>query len=86
MDIQSIRFHNRISAYWDDIPGDWKQVDVPLLILQPLIENAYEHGLEEKEADGQIRVAMAAERHVLHIIVEDNGETLTDESCGTCNP
>ncbi|MHA2855086.1 sensor histidine kinase [Paenibacillus sp. HGF5] len=79
VDIQSIRFHNRISAYWDDIPGDWERQDVPLLILQPLIENAYEHGLEEKEADGQIRVAMAAERHVLHIIVEDNGETLTDE-------
>lgn len=79
VDIQTIRFHNRISAHWDDIPATWEQLHVPLLILQPLIENAYEHGLEEREAGGQIRITMAADRQTLHIIVEDNGERLTDE-------
>ncbi|WP_230875845.1 MULTISPECIES: sensor histidine kinase [Paenibacillus] len=80
VEIQSIRFHNRISAQWDEIPTSWKGLAVPLLILQPLIENAYEHGLEDKEADGRIRIRMdGSEADMLRIIVEDNGEQLTDE-------
>ncbi|MBW7452998.1 histidine kinase [Paenibacillus sepulcri] len=79
-DIQSIRFQRRIAASWDAVPPGWEHREVPLLILQPLLENAYGHGLEEKERGGEIAIGMTEIDGQLHISIDDNGERLTDET------
>lgn len=76
--IQSIRFSNRISVRWEELAEEDKPMEVPILFLQPLIENAYTHGMEDKEAGGRIEVRMLSGSDRLQIIVEDNGESLTD--------
>ena len=78
-EIQTIRFGNRITVAWDPIPEGCEHVKVPVLILQPLIENAYEHGLADKESGGRIEIRMSRRPDSLHITVEDNGESLTEE-------
>jgi two-component system sensor histidine kinase YesM len=77
--IQSIRFQNRIEAFVDEVPEIAGSIRVPRLILQPIIENAYKHGLEKCEAGGLLKVRFHAEADRFMIDVENNGSILTDE-------
>ena len=47
---------------------------MPRLILQPLLENAFEHGLEDKVQDGKLWVHFAESGGEYQVLVEDNGE------------
>ena len=56
-EIQKIRFANRIeNDIWTDIPDEYRSIQVPRLILQPLLENAYKYGLEQKTEHGILQI------------------------------
>ncbi|MDR6550477.1 sensor histidine kinase [Paenibacillus qinlingensis] len=78
-DIQAMRFSNRLRVEFDELPEHVGHVMVPRLILQPIIENAFEHGLERKPANGILRVRILKIANVIHMIVEDNGEELDEK-------
>lgn len=78
-EIQNIRFKNRIRVEFGELNDSYKSALVPQLILQPLLENAYMHGLEARRKAGLIKVDVEAEGEQLLIKVEDNGDKLTDE-------
>ncbi|MCL2362820.1 MAG: histidine kinase [Defluviitaleaceae bacterium] len=78
MGIQTIRFSNRIAAEIEDLPGDCHSIRVPKLIIQPLLENCYKHGLKNKEEGGVIRLEFSREEGRLIVSIEDNGDELTD--------
>ncbi len=78
-EIQGMRFDGRIRVEFGDLPEQLKEMNVPKLILQPILENAFEHGMREKIADGLVRVQFEMEGFGCRIQVEDNGEELTDE-------
>ncbi|MBO9599869.1 MAG: histidine kinase, partial [Cohnella sp.] len=77
--IQNIRFKNRIRVEFEELREPYRSILVPQLILQPLLENAYMHGLEARRKAGLIRVAVGEENGMIRITVEDNGDKLTDE-------
>lgn len=77
-EIQQTRFGKKIDLQWDVDMDHLPDMNVPKLILQPLIENAFEHGVRRMLEDGIIRVTMHEEAAVT-ITVEDNGHSLTDE-------
>ncbi|MFD0673427.1 histidine kinase [Cohnella sp. GCM10027633] len=77
--IQNIRFSDRIRAEFAPLPPECAKLEVPKLILQPVIENAYKYGLEHKARGGLLRVAAFHENDGLTITIEDNGDRLTDE-------
>lgn len=74
--IEQVRFGDKISIVkqYDDAA---MSVSVPAMLLQPLIENAMQHGLEEKEGKGQLTIACTIEHE--HLLI-----TLTDDGVG-CN-
>ncbi len=72
-EIQKHRFSNRVSLDFGDLPEDMGSVIVPRLILQPLIENAFEHGMKDKVSGGLIRIAFEKTAEGMNIVVEDNG-------------
>lgn len=78
-DIQSLRFSNRIAISFGELPAGYGDVMVPRLILQPIIENAFEHGLESKEENGLLQISFSSPDGALVIVIEDNGDGLTDE-------
>ena len=78
--IQDMRFSNRIKLRFPPLPEDMKDIIVPKLILQPLLENAYQHGLKETTANGLIGVRFEKTGGDAAILVEDNGQSLTDEA------
>lgn len=78
--IQGLRFEGRIQIEFEDLPAEFKNLSVPKLILQPLLENAFKYGLNNKMENGLLKVHFLHSRESLTIIVDDNGEELTDES------
>lgn len=56
-----------------DLPAELAALPVPPLLLQPLVENAIQHGLEPKVEGGRLRVSAAREDGQLLLRVEDSG-------------
>lgn len=79
IDIQQIRFGNRISAEFSQIPRECKDLCVPRLILQPIIENVYEHAFADTLEGGKVRIGLAYSGQQLSITVEDNGRGLREK-------
>jgi two-component system sensor histidine kinase YesM len=79
MEIQNLRFSNRLKVTITDLPESLHSLMVPRLILQPLVENAYQHGLENTVTEGRLSVSLEVEGNVLRIVTEDNGTGMTEE-------
>lgn len=73
--IQGTRFIHRITITFESLPEHFQWITVPRLILQPLLENAFEYGLENKIEDGVLWVHFAESAEEYQVLVEDNGET-----------
>ena len=74
LQIQKLRFGNRVNfeiALEPEIVLE-EQLILPFL-LQPVIENAIVHGLEEITENGQIRIDLERDGEFLVAIVSDNG-------------
>jgi two-component sensor histidine kinase len=52
---------------------DTEAVRVPVLLLQPFVENAVEHGLSERARGGKVRVDLRRNGSRLDIVIEDDG-------------
>lgn len=77
--IQDMRFSTRIRLDFPALPVEYCSVTVPRLILQPLLENAYQHGLKDTPSNGLLKIRYLRDADALCITVEDNGACLTDE-------
>lgn len=77
--IQEMRFSDRITVEFEELPEQFNRVAVPRLILQPIIENAFKYGLENLEENGLLSVCFIANESNLVIRVEDNGQDLSEE-------
>ncbi|MCD9020608.1 sensor histidine kinase [Cohnella silvisoli] len=77
-EIQAMRFSNRLRVEFAQLPDTIANKQIPRLILQPIIENAVVHGLPNKVTDAYIRVSFPSMEGAVAIVVEDNGEELTD--------
>lgn len=79
-EIQELRFSRRIQVRFDPLPDELRPLPVPRLIVQPIIENAFKHSLEKKTKNGLIVVRFERADGQVRVIVEDNGDQLTDEA------
>jgi two-component system sensor histidine kinase YesM len=78
-EIQCIRFSNRISYEYTDISDRLHTVYVPRLIIQPIVENVFDHAFEDGTKQGVVYIGASYEDETVRITVEDNGQLLTDE-------
>lgn len=76
--IQRIRYGDRIH-FTVDIPEELYPYKLPKLILQPLIENAIIHGLEDRQEGGLIMVQGSVKSQTLVLSVSDNGVGMSQE-------
>ena len=77
--LQDMRFSSRIHLDFEPLPEALRDVVVPRLILQPLIENAYQHGLKDTLCKGELRIGFRIENKEAVIVVEDNGPGVTEQ-------
>ena len=70
LSIEKIRLGDRLEVHWDTsaIHDDvLKQAQVPSLLLQPLLENAVHHGVEQRTEPALIRINVRRARDEIHI-------------------
>jgi len=75
-EVQQIRFAD-IDVGIAPLPEGWREVYVPRLILQPLIENAYTHGLEDMPEGGMLSIWFEEAQEDLLIHVGNNGHGMS---------
>ncbi len=86
IEIQNIRFGDRIDCRMEALPSDLSSFMVPKLFMQPMVENAYRHGLKDVESNGILLIThhRVADGN-LTIIIENNGKEVTDEELAEIN-
>ncbi|OUS70595.1 hypothetical protein B1748_28015 [Paenibacillus sp. MY03] len=83
MELQGMRLGNRMSLHMESSPQAINHIYVPRLILQPLIENAIEHGLSQTETGGVVEVRFREDEQYWRIEVRDNGCGMDGEQLET---
>ncbi|OAB47540.1 cache domain-containing sensor histidine kinase [Paenibacillus antarcticus] len=69
--LQNIRFNNLIT-YTIDCDDNLQYFSVPKLMIQPLVENAIEHGFQTHQ-EGHITIVVEDAGHEIYIAVTNNG-------------
>lgn len=73
VEIQLIRFSERLTCRFDPIVPGCENIMVPKLMLQPILENAFIHGVEKRAENAVLTVRQYAEGNDMVVSVEDNG-------------
>lgn len=76
--IQKFRFDGRLEIRLAPLPETFRSFRVPRMIIQPLLENAFEHGLSQVPSPC-LRLDILQEGNALIICVENNGPGLSKE-------
>ncbi|MEZ0536456.1 sensor histidine kinase [Caldicellulosiruptoraceae bacterium PP1] len=80
--IQNYRLGEKLTfeIYADE---DVKNLRIPKMTIQPLVENSCIHGIEEVEGNGYVKVKVYKDADKLLITVEDNGRGMKEEEIKT---
>jgi two-component system, LytTR family, sensor kinase len=76
LDIQKVRFAERLQLSVL-VPEELFPAQVPRLILQPIVENAFKHGISKRAQGGAIRIAASRNSGVLTLSVYNDGPKLS---------
>ncbi|WP_141499850.1 sensor histidine kinase [Paenibacillus luteus] len=76
--IQEQRFTGRCTVTIE-YDGSGRGVHLPRFTLQPLVENAFEHGLQPKEGSWEIKIRVKAIKNHMAIFILDNGAGMDKE-------
>lgn len=76
--ILNVRFAGDIHFH-REVDETVENVRVPSMILQPVVENAVNHGIRDIEWEGNIFLSVKREGEIIRICVRDNGKGMTEE-------
>lgn len=83
LEIQLTMHDNNFTVEWETDP-EIKNEKMPKLLLQPVVENAIEHGIDEKEeGDKKLFLSFKGQGDDVEIIVRDNGTGMEQEKAET---
>lgn len=72
LEIQRVRLGDRLQVSWD-IADEVRDALVPQLVLQPLVENALQHGIARRTRAGRLDIAAMRRGDQLRLTVSDDG-------------
>ena len=84
IEIVRIRFGDSILFHWD-IDEQLQDCNIIKMCLQPIVENAIQHGLRPKNYLGNITISARYQDECLRICVANDGEDMTDKEMDTLN-
>lgn len=90
MVIQSYRYKSRLTFSMEQL-DNLNSLRIPKLTIQPIVENAIQHSLEEVIGECQIHIFFKVKEDHLYITVQDNGVGMTQDTidsiyAGTVKP
>ncbi|MFW5776893.1 MAG: histidine kinase [Spirochaetota bacterium] len=72
-----LRYDNQLSLVWN-VPDHLRHVKVPRLVLQPLLENAFYHGIKPLRRPGTVIITAARAGELVTVDVADDGKGMND--------
>ncbi|MFV0504265.1 MAG: sensor histidine kinase [Lachnospirales bacterium] len=79
IDIQNYRFNSK-TILNIDITEEFKEIYVPKLLLQPIVENSVVHGILEKESKfGYVNITATKNKNKIILSISDNGKGISEE-------
>ncbi len=82
LSIQKARFRERLEIVWR-IDENTLDARVPQLVLQPLVENAFQHGIARRPGAGRLELSAAREGDALVLLVRDDGPVFSATPAST---
>lgn len=76
--IQQQRFEGRVS-FQLDIESGIRNIPMPAMILQPIVENSIIHGIKNMTRNAEVCLKAHCHEGNLHIHIEDNGQGIPSE-------
>ena len=70
--IQQTLLQERLTVHWEVAP-DTAAAFVPAMILQPVVENAVQHGIAPRASGGTLRLTVQRDGDMLFLQVQDDG-------------
>lgn len=77
LSIEQARFGEKLQVIYEIDPSI--DILIPMLVIQPLVENAIRHGIRKKLEGGTLRLTIQQEQEGVVITVEDNGAGIRPE-------
>ena len=84
VEIEQLRLGERLNVNWD-IDPELAQARVPSLVLQPLVENAIQHGIAASAAPGTLTVRAQRDAGRLLLEVHDTGPGMQRKEAGSAH-
>jgi two-component system, LytTR family, sensor kinase len=78
LEIERLRLGSRLNTAIQ-VDRSCEQTPIPILSIQPLVENAIKHGIAASAEEGWLRLTVSAEEDQMRVAVEDSG-------CGSVTP
>jgi two-component system LytT family sensor kinase len=82
LSIEMVRFGDKL-RFENDVDPSTRDLLVPSMLLQPLVENSVRHGLSSKVGGGTVRVRSRLAGERLEVVVEDDGVGITEAKLAT---
>lgn len=70
--IMSMRWRDRLEFVLED-DLSVHHIEIPKLMLQPLVENAIVHGIEPLESGGRVELSIQEQEDAIAFVIKDNG-------------
>lgn len=77
--LEILRLRSDSLTYGIELPEELADVRVPRLLIQPLVENALVHGLENVDYPGRMEIRVCVREGRVRVEVDDNGKGLKAE-------
>ncbi|WP_028611651.1 sensor histidine kinase [Paenibacillus harenae] len=84
INIQQIRFLDKFQVIYD-IPDELSGFPILKFLIQPIVENAFYHGLEPKGDKGTIKITAKKNGNILIIRVKDDGVGISEQKLKELN-
>lgn len=79
LEIESVRFENKFNYAFNIGDAKTRALQIPPLILQPIVENVIKHAFNNIDHKGRINIKCIRKDDLLEVIVLDNGKGMKKE-------
>jgi ligand-binding sensor domain-containing protein len=75
IEIENLRFENKVECIWEiDGKIDLADIEIPGMVLQPIIENVFVHGFTPEIKDPKLEIKVSIDNvDYIKVVIKDNG-------------
>ncbi|MEO0900042.1 MAG: histidine kinase [Bacteroidota bacterium] len=72
-ELEKLRFGDKVAVHWDIDQNLDLGMEIPPLLIQPILENSFKYGLLHKNEKGNLYLKLEDHPHHIAILIEDDG-------------